>query len=75
MTEKQRVELGALYKALCESSHAPFMAYMKATDKSHTVQLCYTVYESALGALMNVIDRELFNDTLTKLKEEEASAE
>ncbi len=75
MTEKQRAELGALYKALCESSHAPFMAYMKATDKSDTVQLCYTAYESALGALMNVIDRELFNDTLTKLKEEEASAE
>ncbi len=51
------------------------MAYMKAKDKSDTVQICYTAYESALGALMNVIDRELFNDTLTKLKEEEASAE
>jgi hypothetical protein len=71
MTEQQRAELGALYKALCENSHAPFMAYMKAKDKSDAVQICYTAYESALGTLMNVIDRELFNDTLTKLKEED----
>jgi hypothetical protein len=71
MTEKQIAELRALYKALCESSHAPFMAYMKAKDKSDAVQICYTAYESALGTLMNVIDRELFNDTLTKLKEED----
>lgn len=73
MTDKQIKELRALYSALHESSHAPFMAYMKAKDKSDAVHICYSTYESALSGLLNVIDRELFNDNLTKLKAKESA--
>ena len=73
MTDKQIAELRALYSALHESSHAPFMAYMKAKDKSDAVQICYSTYESALSGLLNVIDREIFNDNLTKLKAKESA--
>ena len=73
MTDKQIAELRALYSALHESIHAPFMAYVKAKDKSDTVKICYTTYETALSGLLNVIDREVFNDNLTKLKAKESA--
>lgn len=71
MTEKQIAELKALYKALNESGHAPFMAYSKVTCTSDAVTLCYGVYESALSALLNIVERELFYDNLAKLKAKE----
>lgn len=71
MTEKQIAELKALYKALNESAHAPFMAYNKATDKSDAIKLSYGVYESALSAFLNLVERELFYDNLAKLKAKE----
>ena len=39
MTDKQIAELRALYSALHESSHAPFMAYIKVFLGLHNIEV------------------------------------
>jgi hypothetical protein len=49
------------------------MAYSKVTCTSDAVTLCYGVYESALSALLNIVERELFYDNLAKMKAKESA--